>query len=282
VPEEIPTGSIREKLGRVATDGLVGLVISIIPGLAHVAKGRFREIRLLWLLWLVLLCFGLFLYGSAVGFVCIGLAIGLHAWIAIQFGLFKEIAGFIEKIVVVSTVVVVLTVLYWAAARILFYGYAGGHTSLTIPQRDISAGDFLLVRRTRGLRQFPRGTLVLIRPEGFRNANRVGLGGQEQMVGQVVGCPGEQIGIVKTCFVVESHALDPARFPVPQWLQGRVARFFVPADSYFVTTEYTVRRQGRATLTNQMIADACLINSENIRGEAFMRWWPLSRRGFIE
>lgn len=283
VPAEIPTGFIREKLGRIATDGLVGLVVGIIPGLAHVAKGRFREIRLILLLWAALLFLGLFLYGSGLGFVCIGLAIGLHAWIAIQFGLFKEIAGFIEKIVVVVTVVVVLTVLYWAIPRILLHGYTGGHTSLTIPQLNISAGDYLLVRRTPRLRQFPRGTLVLIRPERFRNARtHMGLGGQDWTVGQVVGCPEERIGIANTRFVVEGHELDPARFPVPQWLQGRVTRVSVPTDSYFVTTEYTVRRRGRATLSDQMIADACLMGTEDIRGEAFMRWWPLLRRGFIE
>src|SRR5512146_3281178 len=39
----------------VVSDSLVGLLLSIVPGLPHLIKRRFREVRLLVLLWVILL-----------------------------------------------------------------------------------------------------------------------------------------------------------------------------------------------------------------------------------
>jgi hypothetical protein len=62
---------------------------SIIPGLAHLLQRRFREIRWYFIGWLLALVLGLFLYGTSIGLGLVGLAIGLHAWIAVQHSFFE-------------------------------------------------------------------------------------------------------------------------------------------------------------------------------------------------
>ena len=283
VPEKLPTRKIRHGLDKLASDGLIGLVLSIVPGLAHLLKRRFREVRMLVLLWAVLLAVGLFLYGSSTGSILIGLAIGVHAWIAIQFGLFKEITGFVERIVITLVVMVCFGVLYWAVPRLVFYGYTGGYTALTIPDMEISAGDYLLVRRTGHLEEtLPRGTLVLVRPARMQN-NRVDRFNREPlMIGQIVGLPGETVRIANGFYAAGDEVLNPERFPVPRWLRRRRMTAAVGPRSYFVSLAYTLAGHGNILPADAAIRNVCLVKAEDIQGRAFMRWWPLARRGFIE
>jgi type IV secretory pathway protease TraF len=283
VRKKSPDGNIRPRLTKVASDGLVGLVISVIPGLAHLINGRFREVRWHVLLWFVVLSSGLFLFGSQAGSLLIGLAIGLHAWIGIKFGLFREIVGLVERVVIVLVLVLLLTSLYWAAPRVAFRGYTGGYTTLTIPDLNVSAGDYLLVRRiAQPADQLARGTLVLFRPPRFRNTRQDLLGGQQGlMVGQIVGLPGETVEIRDVSFAVEGQVLDRNRYPVPHWLEGRNRSVYVKADSYFISTEYTAHGRAR-NLIDRIMGEVCVVESEGVHGRAFMRWLPLARRGFFE
>ena len=73
------------------SDQAIGLLLCLIPGLAHLINKRFKEIRLYFFAWLVLLLTGVFLYGGTAGYICIGLAIGLHVGITIQYGIFKNL-----------------------------------------------------------------------------------------------------------------------------------------------------------------------------------------------
>lgn len=272
---------------RIASDNATGLLLSVIPGLAHLIKGRFREVRLFVALWGICLASGLFLYGCGVGFLLIGLAIGLHAWIGLQYGLFREITEFFARVGTTLVIVAVLTILYWTAPRVAAYGLATGRTPLTIPAMNVQQGDLLLVRRLAvdSGSALPRGALVRFHPQGFRNTlySRWATP-SEATIGQIVGLPGETIQIRDGVFVVGGHRLDPNEFPVPRWLQRDPIRsqISIPSARYFVSTEYTVTGHGHLRLDDGMIKNACVIPASEIRGQAFMLWWPLWRRGWIE
>jgi hypothetical protein len=97
---------------------------------------------------------------------------------------------------------------------------------------------------------------------------------------QIVGLPGERVQIENDTFIVNGQELDSEKYPVPRWLRGRRVSANVGDDSYFISCQYSVRAHGRQ-LTNANIHDICLIRSSNIEARAFMRWLPLSRRGFL-
>jgi len=285
VPEKPPT-AIRREFDRIASGHLAGLVLGIVPGLAHLLNGRFREVRLFVLLWFIVLGAGLFLSGSGTATLLIGLAIGIHAWIAVRDSLFKDITNLVERVGAILIVLVALALLYWITPHVVAPGFAGGRISTNIPAMDIHEGDYLLVRRLADVDDLlARGTLVLIHPETLRNARReLNVDPGSVTIGQIVALPGETVHVEDGAYVVGGRVLDASRFPVPRWLQGHPPRadIFVPARSYFVSSEYRVAGHGPMTVTDQMITIICIVNASDIRGQAFMQWWPLSRRRFIE
>jgi hypothetical protein len=286
--EPAALAEIRRGLEPILSDSVVGLVLSVVPGLAHLRARRFREVALLVVLWLIVLGAGLYLYGSRTGSLLIGLAIGIHAWIAVQYGLFKEGQGFFERAGAVLVVVALLGALYWATPRVVARGLTGGHTALTIPALNVHPGDYFLARRpAHPDEELTRGTLVLIEPGAYRHAGHqraLAVNGRQRMVGQIVGLPGETIRVQSRAYEVGEEWLDPNRFPVPRWLQAHPprSRIVIPAGSYFVSSEYTIQAHGNVGILDQYITDLCVLRAEEVRGRVFMQWWPLNRRRFLE
>lgn len=283
VPQDNAKSHLTPRAKEFFNDSFLGLFLSIIPGLAHWTQNRFREIRWYFLAWLILLLSGLFLYGSAAGYVCLGLAIGVHAAIALQYGIIKDLANLSEKIVTIILVLIGLTFLYRFIPRMPFLNFDGGYSSLTIPYYNVEAGDYLLARG--GLDEndlLQRGSLVLIHPATFRSTVRRGvLSGNDTVIGEVVGLPGERLQILNEVFIVDGKLLDVEQYPVPQWLHSRTFSATIPNDSYFVSTRYNVRAQG-IRLNTSHINQVCMVKTTDIEAKAFMRWWPLLRRGFLK
>jgi type IV secretory pathway protease TraF len=280
--------AVRRGCDVVISDSLIGLVLNVVPGLPYLLKRRFREVRLLVLVWFILLCASVFFYHSPIGGLLIGLTLAVHAWIAVRYGIIKEIEGFTERVALVLIVIILLALLYWAVPRVVIRGFTGGYTSLTIPALNVSTGDYFLVRHVAGREEpLPRGTLVLIEPPGIRNAHRdQRLNQGQRMIGQIVGLPGEAVRVERNAYVIGGQRLEPSQFPVPRWLQQfpprAVGGVSVPDRSYFVSTDYAVGVHGHAAMTDQIIGNVCIVRASDLRGRAFLHWWPLSRRRFME
>jgi hypothetical protein len=263
-------------------DSFLGLFLSIIPGLAHWTQNRFKEIRWYFLAWLILLLSGVFLYGSAAGYICLGLAIGVHAAIALQYGILKNLTNISEKIVTSILVLIGLTLLYRFIPRIPPLNFDGGYSSLTIPYYNVEAGDYLLARG--GLDEkdlLSRGSLVLIHPATLGGYRRTVTRGNDTVIGEVVGLPGERLQIIGEVFIIDGQLLDVEKYPVPQWLRSIPFSATIPNDSYFVSSRYSVRAQG-VQLRASDISQVCMVKTTDIEAKAFMRWWPLLKRGFLK
>lgn len=265
-------------------DCLWGLLLSIVPGLAHFVHRRFREIRWYFLGWWLALGVGLFLYGTDIGVCFVGLAVGLHAWIAVQHSLMKRLEGLGERLGAILVALVILALVYRFAPRLIFPDFTGGYTALSLPYQNVQRGDYLLAWRDDDSdHPLPRGSLVLARLGSVtvgRRARRLRTGGA--MVVQIVALPGEMVQISNDLYVVDGQLLDGEKYPVPRWLHGREISVTVPSDSYFVSSEYNLPARGRGQIREGHIRTVCLIGFEAVRAKAFMRWLPLSRRGFIE
>lgn len=280
----VPRGNIRPLhspwLREVSDDSFLGLFLSIIPGFAHFIQKRFGEVKWYFLAWLILLIAGLFLYGSIAGSICLGLAIGLHAGITVQYGIIKELAGLREKIFTVILVLFALTFIYRLTPKIIIPNLTGGYSSLSVPSYDIETGDYLLT--WSGLDQkalLPRGSLVLIHPVTFTGYGRATVS-KAKIIGQIVGLAGDYLEIQGDFFIVNGQQLDIDKYPVPQWLQKLNFSTIIPDNSYFVSSRYNVTAHGMQ-LEVSYISKVCLVKADDIEAKAFMRWWPLSKRGFI-
>jgi hypothetical protein len=278
LPSGAPAKSRSSRIKTHAADYncLWGLLLSIVPGLAHLVDHRFREIRWYVLGWLIALGIGLFLYGTNIGLCFVGLAVGLHAWIAVQHSLMKRLETLGERLGAVLVVLIMLALFYRFLPRLLLPDLTGGYTALTLPYQNIQQRDYLLGWRDEASdHPRPRGSLILTRMAyiGRRRMAREGT-----MFVQIIGLPDETIQINGETYVIDGKPLDREKYPPPRWLHERRISIIVPPGSYFVDSEYNAARNIR----EGHIRTACLVRFEDIRARAFMRWLPLSRRGFIE
>ena len=260
-------------------DGTVGLALSIVPGLAHLVAGRFRQVWGWWLLWLGCLTAGVFVFGSVWALPLLGLAIALHARIALSYGLWRMLTGIGEKVVILVFLILVLSVVYripsWAT------GISWVPSAVTIPAYQVSEGDYLVMRRfSPGQAPLARGTLVLFRAAVYRGGPNDWI--HLRTTGQIIGLPGELVTLRGSVFEVGGQVLPPERFPVPGWLQQRQAVIGVPAEAYFVSTRYQIQGHGVAVVDQGVIREMAVVAASDIRGTAVMRWWPLSRRGWLK
>jgi len=270
----------RAFLKMMPVKGLLGIVLSIIPGLAHLVDGRFREVRWWVLGWFLTLLAGLFFYGGDWGFLLLGLAIGIHGWIAFSHTLLAQEEDFNKRLFDYAALLMILGLIYWGVRATAFHDFAFGYSNFTIPDDDVNVGDTLLLRYSRAVGVvLPRGSIVLGNFHGLYG-NHVTHDNYE-ITGQVIALPGEKVEIVEGRFVINGEALDVNRFPVPAWLSRGGLSAIIPADSYFVSTVYHIDVHGHIQLTSTMICDVCILRAGDIEARAVMRWFPLARRGFL-
>jgi hypothetical protein len=287
LPEAISKPKVPDFLKIMSANAFLGVILSIVPGLAHCIDGRFREIRWFVLGWFLLLLAGIFFYGGNLGLLLLGLAVGLHGWIAYSHTLMKESDEIGKQIFDLAMLIVIVGLPYFGVRHYAFGDFVFGYTNLTIPYQNIRTGDTLLARHSLAqAANLRRGSLVLAPVVeniygGYGNHGHV-LRQGPLMAGQIVALPGEEVEIIDAVFVVNGQALDDKQFPVPQWLRGRkIGAIGVSADSYFVSTVYNVQVHGNVILDAGIVERACVVRSSDIEAKAVMRWFPLARRGFL-
>jgi hypothetical protein len=258
--------------------------LSIFPGLAHLVSGRFREILFYFIGWLVAVGAAIFMYGTGTGMVLVGLAIALHGWILVQHAILREFKDIGERVLLMVVVLICLGLLYWGVRVWTLPNLTGGYTSLTIPDSNIVSGDYLLAWRDQVTPEdLTRGSLVLARLGGWRSGRRLFAGRRyPSMIVQVIGVPGDTVEIREDCFAVNGEALETEAYPLPRWLRGRTISATIGPGAYFVSSEYTIQVEGLGNVPDAQVKAQCLVDANDIEGQAFMRWLPISRRGYIE
>lgn len=268
-------------LTKFAQDEFLSIVLSVIPGLAHALDNRFREIRWYCLGWGLLILASVFFYGSNLGLFSLSFAVGLHGYIAYHASLKGTFSGFRQRVLAVGAICVYIALLYWAVRTTLFHDFTGAHTALNIPFQNINTGDYLLSRRSLAREDLRRGALVQFRPAIRGNHYYRDPGGAE-MIGEVIGLPGDTVEIKKGSFWINGQPADAEIFPVPHWLRNREIQCIISPNSYFISSEYTINIYGGAGGLDGMITNVCVVPAQEITARAVMRWIPLGKRGFIK
>lgn len=271
---------------RVTRTGFAGvvLVLSVLPGLAHLYQKRFGDVWWQCFAWLFLLLTGLFFYGASGGIFLIGLAGGLHAWIILN-AMTSEAAPkpFRQTMVMLLSISIIVLSFYHVVGRTAGRDIAGGYATQAVPCEHVYPGDYLLGRRS-AVRDgdLPRGCMVLVDTTdvtyidgGYRSAGK-----GPRVVAQLIGRPGEYVQMRDGVFAVNGSTYHPTVFPVPLWLAGKAINVRLGKGQYFLAIAYRVR--GRADrLSTQAILGICVRPLESIEARMFVRWLPVRRRGFL-
>ena len=265
-------------LRKVFDSSFTGLLLSIIPGMGHLFQGKFREIKWYFLAWVIFFATGIFFLGSGIGFIILGLAVGVHAGIAIQILFKNSEVDPKEKITACIIIFIALLLIYRFSPRLT--RLSGHHSSLAVPFYQIEEGDYLLTWNELSFKSFyDRSSLVVMKPTRFSSYGRL-TEIRDRVIGQIVGLGGEKVEIKSGLYFVNGEMLDAGRYPVPNWLKGVELSTSVPDDSYFISAEYKLRGHG-VELDPKFALNVCIVKTEAVEAKAFMRWWPFSKRGFI-
>jgi hypothetical protein len=256
-----------------------GAALSLIPGLAHCIQRRFRVIRWWVAGWFLLLLAALFLYGSNAGMLCLGLALGVHVWIAIHSALLEEYYEFGYRVAGILVALAFYYGAYLEVGRAVFYNLQGGYSIISVPAAQIRRDDFLLGRPSHAAAgNLTRGSFALVRLARIGGGRRDMFGHLPRSAyGQVIGLGGDTVAVKEGRFEVNGHPQDADRFPVPGWLRNMTFLMVVPEGSYFISAEY----QG-VGYNEQQVPTVCVVPLDRVEAKAFLRWMPLGRRGFIE
>ena len=255
--------------------GCFGAICSFIPGLAHLIQKRFHTIRWWVLSWAILLPMSLFMFGSSVGMFLLGLAIGVHVWIAVHSALLREHNELHHRVIGYLIILGFYFFAYHGLGSLIFYNIPGGYSVVDSPASKIHHGDFMLGRRSQIQEEYlTRGSFVLAHLSNvggnlFRQSD-------DLAYVQIVGLPGDIVAIENGSYLINGEIVDGEQFPVPNWIKRYVFSKSVPNSSYFISANY----QG-AGYDQTMAVNVCIIPQNQIEAKAFMRWIPLSRRGFI-
>jgi hypothetical protein len=252
-----------------------GIILSIVPGFAHLLKRRFRSILWVWLLWLVFFGINALLFRTPWGWRSLGVAAAMHAWIALDIGLRAQLNEVLERVFALLILFVFFLLFYVVLAHVCLPGIEFRRTPLAIPGADVRSGDTLLLRiLAEGPNTLARGSLVGFHALG--NATR----GSSGALGQIVGLPNELVVIDQGVYTVNGTTLSADDYPVPAWLPRRRVELLVGPNQYFVSSMYSSRYGGRGMrgVRKDMIKRLCLVNKEAIASRVTMLWWPLNRR----
>lgn len=254
-----------------------GVILSIIPGLAHCIQRRFKSIRWWIAAWLILLFWTLFLFGGLLGLLLLGLALAVHVWIALHSSFLKGNNTLPMRIVVFLLALALYYFLYTHMAGLIFHSVTGGYSVVSVPAQQIEIGDYLLGHRSPGdVLHYPRGSIVFVSLRQIGGRRNIFFERSYGGYVQIVGLPGEEMELKEGNFFINQKPLNSNQFPVPQWLQGQKLAVKVPQGSYFISAEFTARGYNE-----QMAAQALVVSGDQVEGLAFLRWWPIWRRGFI-
>jgi hypothetical protein len=274
--DDLHSRAFPDWLAKASRVAFFGAVLSLIPGLTHAIQRRFHTIRWWVMAWGVLLLSSLFLFGSGVGMFLMGLALGVHVWIAVHSALLEEYREFNYRLAGYLIIMVFYFILYQAFGRVIFFNLRGGYSVIDVPSAQIHQGDFILGRPNQIAQEnITPGSFVLVRLEnvgnhGFRQRTN-------SAYAQVIGLGGDTVAIINDQFVLNDEVLDSDLYPVPAWLKRQTFSTVVPQVSYFISAQY----QGTGYNEAQAI-EVCIVNQEQIIAKAFLRWNPLRRRGFIK
>lgn len=242
----------------------------MIPGLAHLLRFRFEGIFIYWLAWVVLFAMTIFFWGGGLGMFCFGLVLTAHVWIAMRAGVLKEFSQLRDRVVGFGVILLLYFYVYYISSQFLLnrLHLQTGYSLTNAPGLKVETGSFLL-GRTRDAKP-QRGDFVFVRLRGIRSVGSSGFV-------RVVGLPGEKVDISRHAFYINEKALDSNDFPVPAGFQRAGGIIQLSADQYFVVAEF------HGTGYNiDHIQRMCVLTLRDFESKAFLRWWPLRWRGYIE
>jgi len=242
----------------------------LVPGLPQLRRGRGRWAAGFFGGWLLCMLLAFHFFGSSPCMFYLGLALACHV-ISALLPYLEPLRGMSagQRVCCCLAAYAGLLVCIYLPLRL-----AVGHFVVPVGVRQtlgkLQKGDVLLIRRNRDANWRPSyGTLVA-----------TSLWQQEVMLDRIIGKPGDTLGIRDGVLYRNNQPVPPAEAPLDPRRLPRKMRITVPAGYYFVWPSLAILNI--AEITDGQISQIGLVSQDQLLGEPWMIYHPLSRRRFIE
>ena len=254
------------------------LLRSVVPGLAHVAAGHVTRGRIFLWLYLALALSGLFLFGTTLGSILLGLAFSVHVSSVIDL---LGSRGSVRQRIVAALITLCGVVLFfytplgWLASRV---------ASARVLNQDMGIfrrGDVVLINQWD--RPDPgRVALFFLDREVRENApqqHTVYVVPAGERVVRVIAGPGQRVEWDGKELRVDGEVLDMARLGIEPRRLPVENPFVVPVGFYLVQPAGVPEVDAR--LHSAAWRATSLAREEHIRGTIYMIYQPLRRRSWV-
>ena len=264
---------------------LLFLLLSLIPGLGHMVKGRRRAALAICCGWLSLMALIVLLYSSTLSGVLLGMAIALHAFVFFDIlDIRSRYPKILSQFFAATVIAVIIAISYFG-----LQSYAHRFARIVIspcdfPQWHVQKQDSLLV--TPG-NNHGKGQLVYYHLPTSRRLRRGNLyfhlNWANHFLGCILGLSGDKIEVGTDGVIqINGNKVNRQYLNDQQMKPGKPFTLTVPPDCYFIPNQF-IFRGNRIRQDNYIFLwkNAYIVPRKQVIGKAIAIYFPLARRRFF-
>jgi len=263
-------------------------ILSVVPGLGHLASGRRRAGLVAFLIWLILLTLTANFYAGATGGLLVGALVSWHAAVAYDAGrLQQHLAGVGERLRAMLLILLLAAIPYFALHRLARTYLDFVASPFTIESLDIRQGDTLLAWRGRhDADDVSPGDVVVfeVDREGYVQVGGVYFGFPGGVsVGRIIAAGGDRVAASPSGVAVNGVSVGAEELPGgPLRLPAQPLEVTVPENSVFIPVIFDVHGydpppQWVRALWQRLF----VVGVRQMRGRVVGVYLPLRRRHFL-
>jgi hypothetical protein len=274
-------GRFFDRSGSVPGEAVAATILSVVPGLGHLAVGRRLGALVAFLGWAFTVLITANFYAGVTGGLLLGSLIGWHASVIFDAGKLQQHLGDVrDRLTTMLFILIVAAIPYFLLDRLVMSYVEFVVSPFNIEALDIRQGDVLLSWRGRNdLGQVRAGDVVSFTTTHLTHVGFVYFASSEVTCGRIVAAGGDDVTLSESGVVVNGTAVDSADLPSGRLQVPRgTTRPRIPQGSVFVTLSLTYAGhhapQGGSNVWHQLV----VVPAGSLRGKVSGVYLPLGRR----
>ncbi|MBM4032511.1 MAG: hypothetical protein FJ291_12100 [Planctomycetes bacterium] len=272
-------GRFFDRNGSVPGEAVAATILSVVPGLGHLAIGRRLGALVAFLGWAFTVFITANFYAGVTGGLLLGSLIGWHASVIFDAGKLQQHLGDVrDRLTTMFFILVITAIPYFLLDRLVMSYVEFVVSPFNIEALDIRQGDVLLSWRGRYVPGHVHvGDVVYVNQDWAYGAYYHG--GGPTGLGRVVAVGGDKVCVSQAGIEVNGQPVEASAMPGGQFLwPSRPLSFTVPHDAVFVPRPVGYHGYHLVNIVVALWREGYTVRLAQVRGRVSGVYLPLGRR----
>ncbi len=271
-------GRFFDRAGSVPGEAVGATILSVVPGLGHVAAGRRLGALVAFLGWAVILLLTVNFYAGATGGLLLGSLIGWHAAVIFDAGkLQQHLSTARDRLMTMLFILICTFIPYFALDRLAMSYIEFVVSPFNLEALDIRQGDVLISWRGRHEPGSLRAGDVVVVGQSW--AHGYAYYGGTIGVGRVVAVGGDRVTVSPGGIEVNGQPVETSMMPSGTFLfPSSPLSLNVPNDAVFVPRPVSHAFHPTEGMVQSLWKGAYMVRLAAVRGKVSGVYLPLGRR----